>query len=50
MPAEACTDFGVEVESMLRYRRTVLTMGLSLALALTLVLLGYLLQTVYPLL
>lgn len=49
-PAEACTELGVEVESMLRYHRTASTIGWGIALALVLVLIGYLLQTVYPLL
>jgi hypothetical protein len=47
MPAEACTELGVE--SMLRYRRTTSTVAWGIALALTLVMVGYLLQTVYPL-
>ena len=49
MPAEACTELGVEVESMLRYRRTTSTVAWGIAFALTLVMVGYLLQTVYPL-
>jgi len=47
MPAEACTELGVE--SMLRYRRTTSTVVWGIALALVLVMVGYLLQTVYPL-
>jgi hypothetical protein len=49
MAAEACTELGVEVESMLRYRRTTSTVAWGIAFALTLVMVGYLLQTVYPL-
>ena len=47
MAAEACTELGVE--SMLRYRRTTSTVAWGIAFALTLVMVGYLLQTVYPL-
>jgi hypothetical protein len=49
-PAEACTELGVEVESMLRYRRTMSTVVWGIALALVLVIAGYLMQTLYPLL
>jgi hypothetical protein len=49
-PAEACTELGVEVESMLRYRRTMSTVVWGIALALVLVIVGYLMQTLYPLL
>jgi len=44
--AEACTEIGVE--SMLRYRRTTSTVTWGIALALTLVMVGYLLQTIHP--
>jgi len=47
MPAEACTELGVE--SMLRYRRTMSTVVWGIALVLGLVMVGYLLQTVCPL-
>jgi len=49
MPAEACTELGIEVESMLRYRRTMSTVVWGIALALVLVIAGYLMQTLYPL-
>lgn len=48
-PAEACTELGVDVESMLRYRRTTSTVAWGIALVLVLIMVGYLLQTVYPL-
>lgn len=48
VPAEACTELGVE--SMLRYRRAASTMVWGIALALVLVIVGYLMQTLYPLL
>ena len=47
-PAEACTELGVE--SMWRYRRTMSTVVWGIALALMLVIVGYLMQTLYPLL
>jgi hypothetical protein len=47
-PAEACTELGVE--SMLRYRRAASTVVWGIALALVLVIVGYLMQTLYPLL
>lgn len=50
VPAEACTELGVEVESMLRYRRAASTLVWGIALALVLVIAGYLMQTLYPLL
>lgn len=45
-PAEACTEIGVE--SMLRYRRTTSMASWGIALVLVLVMAGYLLQTIYP--
>ena len=47
MPAEACTELGVE--SMLRYRRTTSTVAWGIALVLVLVMAVYMLQTFDPL-
>jgi hypothetical protein len=44
-PAEACTELGAEVESMLRHRRTRSTVSLALLLAV----LGYAAHLIWPL-